>query len=588
MRTAVQAHQGELVPDLFLGYTRQQVAGPVRPVWLDSHVRRNTHMMVLGTPGSGKSKLLEHMIREDIRAQQGLMLLDIHGTLFDAVRDWCGFRHYVDRPLVILDPSHGDFVKGFNPFRRRRDAKGELIDLDVQVSGMVEALLRVWGATDTNQTPTLDRVLRLLFTAMLVRSIPLHEAFALVDFHARRFRQDVIESFDESPIRAAWTNLAAAKRLAEWRDEVLSTENRLFRLVTSPTVCRFMGVMDDGFNIDPTELMDQGAVVLVNLRRSGKLSRDNGRAFAALLLNDFFQSAMMCRSKDPRPFYCYVDEWQEVVTPDIGIMLKESRKFGMPLVLATQMLSQIKQSFGDPFVDTLVGCCQIKACFGGLNRADATRMVQEMVGSELGLDETKYELESTKFWPTLGRETVTSRGRSSTRTRGRGEIEGAGQTSHFGFRPDEDGVMNLVDAAAYGEGSSSMLTRGISESVSEGETESEADVPMIIPEPFTEVSSRVVYSLEEQIWRWAVRFMEQQQRHCYVKLPDQPILPLAVPEVRQRWVGDYTIAQYVQRIAEQTNSLPAAAVDELITRRTRALTAGSSALAVAVDDDDFE
>jgi hypothetical protein len=59
-----------------------------RPVMLTDKERAR-HIHVLGAIGTGKSKLLEHMIRQDIARGRGLCLIDPHGTLADGVEQWC-------------------------------------------------------------------------------------------------------------------------------------------------------------------------------------------------------------------------------------------------------------------------------------------------------------------------------------------------------------------------------------------------------------------------------------------------------------------------------------------------------------------
>ena len=47
---------------------------------------RRSHMYILGKTGTGKSSLLETLIRQDIVAGRGLALLDPHGDLQGAQR----------------------------------------------------------------------------------------------------------------------------------------------------------------------------------------------------------------------------------------------------------------------------------------------------------------------------------------------------------------------------------------------------------------------------------------------------------------------------------------------------------------------
>lgn len=567
----------------FLGFVQDNPGSPPRPLDLNEEDRRKTHMLVLGSPGSGKSKSLEWCGRGDILDGQGFGLVDIHGSLYQGVKRWLSYNYFLDRNVILLDPSGGEHILGFNPFRPKQG-----VLLDVQVAGMVQALLRVWGAENTNETPTLDRVLRLVFTAMVIKSIPLHEIVHLINFDERQVREDVIASFSEPVMRSAWEQLQAVKSRGEWRDEVLSTQNRLFRLAYSPTIKRFMGVVDERYNINPLEIMNEGKILLVNLKESPLLTEDNAKAFAALLLNDFFKSAIMFRDRDqlghdPRPFYMYVDEWQNIVTPDIKKILAQARKFGLLLTLANQDLSQIADAFGENFVNTLLTCCQIKVCFGGLNRNDAKRMVGEMLVKQLDLDETKNEIASTKFWPVYERDTVRTYSRSSSQSTGRSRsnttssAQGTGTSQQYTWTPE--GWVTSPAATGATENSSSIETQssmeGETESESTGEGESLADIPILMPEPFQEVTSRTTYTLEEQIWRTSDCFMEQYQRHCFIKLPGQKTVAMLVPVVDDPFVYDHVEAEYERDIAELNAAKDPTAIDALLAEQPSLfLTAG--------------
>ena len=567
--------------DLLLGFTHKDgnAFSPPERLWLAEAERCRTHMLILGTPGSGKSKFLEWMIRQDIENCRGLCLLDIHGELYEQVKTWLGYNYSLTRDVILLDVSQGEHIKGFNPFRPKRG-----VSIDVQVDAMVQALMRVWGQANTNETPTLERVLHLVFSAMLVKQIPLHDVFHLINFDQREIRQDIISSISEPIVVSAWQELQNLRSRGQWRDEVLSTENRLFRLARSKTIQRFMGVVDDAFNLDILDVMERGKILLVNLKQSTHLSRDNANTFANLLLNDFFQTAIMFRGKsqlghEPSPFSLYLDEWQNIVTPDIETILAQARKFGLLLTLANQDLSQIANSFGDSFVNTLLSCCQIKACFGGLNRNDANRMVDEMLAGQIDLDETKHLLEATKFWPRYDRDIVFtsshSTSESETHTTGNANSMGSGagvgngasvghQWTSEGWIPSPESTSSIATThSAHAQGSS----EGWGHSVGSSEAEAVADIPIFVPEPFKEVISRATYSLEEQRFRWSDRFMNQFPRHCYIKLPGKNTIGMEVPQVQEYYVSPKTLIEYENDIGRLNDAKEAEEVDNLIASR---------------------
>jgi type IV secretory pathway VirB4 component len=95
---------------ILLGY---DVCG--QPVFMPPE--RQSHMHVVGSSGSGKSKFLEHLMRQMVRRRRAFALLDPHGTLYDAMVEYCA-HHALDRDIILVDPSSGERSVAFNPFRR--------------------------------------------------------------------------------------------------------------------------------------------------------------------------------------------------------------------------------------------------------------------------------------------------------------------------------------------------------------------------------------------------------------------------------------------------------------------------------------
>jgi DNA helicase HerA-like ATPase len=74
---------------------------------------RSMHMYVVGSTGVGKSKFLEHIVREDIRtwrkSECGLLLLDPHGAVYDGVMQWLArYSDIYDRPIIPIDLRRDD------------------------------------------------------------------------------------------------------------------------------------------------------------------------------------------------------------------------------------------------------------------------------------------------------------------------------------------------------------------------------------------------------------------------------------------------------------------------------------------------
>ncbi len=561
---------------LFLGYGADK-----RPIRLEPDDRR-AHTHVIGSSGSGKSKFLEHLMRQDINDRQGFCLIDPHGTLYDDVLRFAAAR-VASRDLILLNPSRPDSIIGFNPFRRAPEG-----DLSVQVDRRVGAIMRAWGVENTDATPTLARTLRLLFAVMIEHGLGLKQAAHLIDWKAQEVRASLIDLMTSNPfVKQEWMELMNLKQ-REWRDETLSAKNRLYKFLASETLGRFMSVPDR--SIDLVSAMDEGKIILVNLATSDFLSSDNARTFGALLVNEFYECAKR-RKRDalgrpPKPYYLYMDEFQNFVSLDIDDMLDQTRKFGLFLVLAHQRFGQLD----DNITDAVLANCRIKAVFGGLPLESARIMAGEMFIGKLDPMKVKVAIKQTKFWPEYRRDKVynrsTSHGSSSgtAHSSSSGSASGASSTFSSGmsyegsyFTPDKWFALQngFTQSEASSSGTSWNSSSGQSDSYSDSQSwsdsEGEADIPIFFPVPFTELSSVQYYSLEEQMTEMTAALKEQFPRHCFIKLQGRDTEPLLVPLVEDKFVSEKNLTLYRQEKLDEHGALSPEAADALITAQERAL-----------------
>jgi len=549
---------------LLLGYDAEK-----RPVWLPPEDRR-IHSHIIGSSGSGKSKFMESLMRGDLQNRQGFCLIDPHGQLYEEVAGYCA-HHVLSREIILVNLSSPDSVIGFNPFQRAPEG-----DVSVQVDRRITATMHAWNVKDSDQTPTLARTLRLIYTVMLEQNLGLPQIQHLIDFNAKAIRSHLIERLDSPLIQKEWRELQGLQA-RDWREETLSAKNRLFKFLTSTALARFMGI--PGRSINLQEIMDNGKVLLVNLSPSDYLSSDNAKAFGALLVNEFFECARRRRrgpsGQPPKPYYLYLDEFQNFVSLDIADMLDQVRKFGLFMVLAHQRFGQIDENL----VDAVLTNCGIKAVFGGLSVPNARRMAEELFIGELDPKRIKVAIYQTKFWPEYKRDKVYSRGRSHTSTSASSSSSAAGSfggsASGMFFQPGDWFGSYGAEMSGASESSSlgSSRASGHSESFGDafGETESEADVPILLPVPFEELSSVQYYSPEEQLLELTAALKEQYPRHCFIKVSGQVTQPLLVPFVGPRYTPTANRQWYEGKLAIEQQALSGDEVDTLIATQEREL-----------------
>jgi hypothetical protein len=552
---------------LFVGYDARG-----KPIRLKPEDRK-IHMHVLGSSGSGKSRFLEWMIRGDLRHRQGFCLVDPHGELYDTVVAYCA-RHVLDREIILLNLSEPDTVVNFNPFRKAEDT-----DISVHVESRVTATMHAWGVENADDTPTLARTLRLIYTVMIEQGLGLPQAEHLLSFSAKDVRGFLIERLQSPLIRREWLELHDLKP-KDWRDEILSAKNRLFKLLTSAALRRFMGLA--GVSIDLRDIMDRGKVLLVNLKQSKHLSHEAARTFGALLVNEFFEAANQRKSTrpgcDPEPYYLYLDEFQNFVSLDICRMLAEVRKRGLFLVLAHQYFEQLDEEVTAAAMNN----CGIRAVFGGLSVANARRMAEEMFIGKLDPEKVKVCIYQTKFWPEYRRDKVYSKGSSSGSSHGTTSNAGAasfsGLASGQSFYTPDNWFGLPSSPGATSEVSSSGSTTSSSSGYSEAETyatsESEADIPIFFPVPFRELSSVQYHTIDEQLTELTKALKVQFQRHCFIQIRQQETQPMLVPFVEPITTFTYNrknLDWYIQRQHDKQRALPAAEIDRLLAEQESAL-----------------
>lgn len=531
-----------------------------RPVYLSPDQRQSTHMHVIGGSGTGKSKFLEWMIRRDVREGNGLCLIDWHGTLYQDVVRYCAYQD-VGLPnglgsVVLLNPSNPDFITGFNPFVAGAG------DTSVQVSRRVDATIRPWGATNTDQTPTFSRICRLLYTFMIENRQTLPNAATLLHFKNRALREQAGESLTDTFSQAEWEELQAITRRQDWKEEVLSTKNRLMRFVGSKSVRRFMGLRDN--NLDLTQIMDEGKILLVNLGSSDYLDREAARVFASLLLNEFFETAMRRATQapereKPRTFALYLDEFQEYITDDVAAMLDQVRKGGLHMVLAHQHLGHFAEN--ERLKESVFTNARIRAVFGGLSTPSARELAEEMFLPDLNERQIKKAYYHTVHL--YEEQTRIVRGRSHSQATGQTTGSSSGLSGPAAYAGYEGWFTNLDD-----------MNRSESESVgsfeSEHQGESEVEVPVFVPIPVKELGSEAEWSREEKVSRVAEMLKHQQQRHCFIKLDTEKTQPLKIPFVRQFGLPPDYLEDYQRDLYTRQGALPAAEADRLIGESQRA------------------
>ena len=537
---------------LYLGKNNKDRSRVILPL-----ASRQYHLHVLGQFGLGKSKFLEHLLRQDIQAGNGLCLIDPHGSLYDAVMRWCAHNQWFRRrKIVFFEPSIRDWLFGYNPLNfQGMDAD----DIAVAVDNLVKACAQVWGGEDMHRTPRLMRVLPSLFFALGDQDLTLAEAPDLLS--PGNLRDVLTSRVRDSFVRAEWERLNALSPL-EFTQQTESTLNRITAFLRNPMVRAMVGQSEN--TLDFSTWMDEGAVVLVSL---GGLPPTTARLLGSLMVSDLYSRARLREPDTSRPFYLYVDECHQFFNEDVERIITELRKFGLWLVAAHQNLGQVEQYGGIGVYSALMQIPN-KVVFGGLPKDDA-----EIMAGALYLAELEYEKAKPSMYRPVTVDHIVKTLRSHSQSSGYmsshtdGSAWGSSSGSSHVVGADGDVLSRSYDSG-LNRTTSSGSSSGFTDVYSEGE--SETMVPVI------KWLRGDLFTIEEQVTQHMATLVGLPTRHAVVKLFQEPPRGIEVPLVSDPLVTDrYVDERKRELLQEAAHALPRARAELVVSERRQQLLAAA-------------
>jgi len=298
---------------------------------------RSRHVYIIGQTGAGKSGLLELFALSDIFHDQGYAIIDPHGDL--AVNNMRFIPGSRMQDVVYFNPADTAFPVGFNPLEVTNPEQKSNISSEV-----IGVLKRMFG---DSWGPRLEYILRYTILALLDRpsTTMLDISRMLTD---KKFRKETLSYCTDSVVLQFWN-----VEFASWNDKfqaeaIAPVLNKVGAFTANPTIRNIIGQPKSTFNI--REIMDEGKILIVNLSK-GLIGEDNAAILGSFLVTKI-QLAAMSRSDIPniadrRPFYLYVDEFQNFATDSFATILSEARKYGLNLTVANQYISQMTDTVRD-------------------------------------------------------------------------------------------------------------------------------------------------------------------------------------------------------------------------------------------------
>jgi len=359
----------------YLGRTNWR--GARRPFGIPQDDRR-AHVYVIGKTGTGKSSLLEAMVRQDVLRGRGLALLDPHGDLAERIRAWLPEDRTAD--FIYVDVPNPKQPVGFNPLQNVPPLRRSLA-----ANAVVEALKKIfadsWGIR-------LEYILRNSILLLLDRqNATIADVLRL--FHEPEYRREAIGKATNEQVRRFWIKEFEAYP-GRFRTEAISPiENKLGSFLVDPFVSRILTVNESAF--DPREVMDAQKILIVNLAK-GRIGENPAMLFGSMLVAALGVAGLARADTSNRPdFHVYLDEFQTFTTLALANMLAELRKYSVGLTLANQYLEQVSPEVRNAILGNVGTLIVFR-----VGASDAQRLAREL-GPEVEADDLTL-LPNRNFW----------------------------------------------------------------------------------------------------------------------------------------------------------------------------------------------
>lgn len=327
---------------------------------------RMRHMYVIGQTGSGKSGFISGMMIRDIKMGHGCAFIDPHGSDVEKILQQIPPERVED--VVLFDPSDIERPAGLNMLEFESDAQKTLA-----VNEMLNIFNTLYDLKKTGG-PMFEQYFRygimLLVSDKESGSTLLEIPKIFADDEYRNYKldkctdQEVVDFWQKQALKAGGE--ASLKNVTPY------VVSKLASFLTNDYVRPIVAQQESSINF--RKIMDEGKILLVKLSK-GKIGDFNMSLLGMIIVSKILISALEREdvSEDQRrPFYLYIDEFQNFLTDGINQILSEARKYQLSLTLAHQFIGQLTRTGGDTTIrDSIFGNIGNKAVLRvGVDDAD--------------------------------------------------------------------------------------------------------------------------------------------------------------------------------------------------------------------------
>ncbi len=302
---------------------------------------RLRHFYVIGQTGTGKTVLLKNMIIQDIKNGEGVCMIDPHGSDIQEVLANIPSERYED--VVYIDPADTSYSVGLNMLEYDSN-------FPEQKTFVVNEMLSIFDKLFDMKTaggPMFEQYFR--NAVLLVIDDP-NSKNTLLDIPRiltnKEFREEKLAKCTNPIVIQFWREIAEKSGGEASLENIVPYITSKFDVFLSNDLMRPIVAQSES-SIDFKKIMDEKKILLVNLSK-GRLGDINSHLLGLIIVGKITMAALSrVNSSEFPPFYLYIDEFQNVTTDSISVILSEARKYKLSLNMAHQFIAQLDEKIRD-------------------------------------------------------------------------------------------------------------------------------------------------------------------------------------------------------------------------------------------------
>lgn len=299
---------------------------------------RERHEYIIGGTGNGKTTLLQYQIVQDMQRDKGIAVVDPHGDMAETL-----LRHVPPervKDVIYFNPDDLEYPIGLNLLELTPGLTGNelLREKDIITESVISVFRKIFSDEDTGGH-RIEYVLRnTIQTALTVENPTLFTVFDLLN--DPKYRKSVIKTLEDKNLINFWKNEIGKAGDMQKVKMAAGITAKIGRFLFSASARQILEQPKSTIDFD--DIINSGKILICNFSK-GLLGEDTSELFGITVLAKL-QLASLRRARleqsKRRPFYLYVDEFQNFATTSFVQMLSEARKYKLFLTMAEQSTSQ--------------------------------------------------------------------------------------------------------------------------------------------------------------------------------------------------------------------------------------------------------